>query len=177
VAFTQTLTRQGVSSQDQKSIQQPPVSTADYDLIESRDLAIPVPGVDPKNVVDSFNEMRGPGRHEATDIPAPRGTLVIAVDSGTVKKLFTSVRGGLTVYQFDASQTYCYYYAHLDRYAAGLEEGEFLKRGDRIGYVGTTGDAPPDDPHLHFAIFKLGAEKHWWQGTPIDPYPFLFRHR
>jgi peptidoglycan LD-endopeptidase LytH len=132
-----------------------------------------VPGVDPRSIVDSFNQVRGSGRHEATDIPAPRGTPVIAVADGVVKKLFTSVRGGLTVYQFDVTGTYCYYYAHLDRYAGGLREGQVLKRGDPLGYVGTTGDAPPGDPHLHFAIFKLGPDKHWWQGTPINPYPIL----
>jgi peptidoglycan LD-endopeptidase LytH len=163
--------------QPQQSDEQPAVSSADYDLLERRDLAIPVAGVDPKNIVDSFNEMRGSGRHEATDIPAPRGTPVIAVDRGEVKKLFVSVRGGLTVYQFDAGEGYCYYYAHLDRYAEGLREGQFLKRGDRIGYVGTTGDAPADNPHLHFAIFKLGLDKHWWQGTPIDPYPILVSNK
>jgi peptidoglycan LD-endopeptidase LytH len=102
---------------------------------------------------------------------------VIAVDDGKVKKLFLSVRGGLTVYQFDTAETYCYYYAHLDRYAEDLREGQFLKRGDRIGYVGTTGDAAADSPHLHFAIFKLGPEKHWWQGAPINPYPILILGR
>jgi peptidoglycan LD-endopeptidase LytH len=153
------------------------VSQVDYDLLEKRDLRMPVPGVNPKDIVDSFNEARGSGRHEATDIPAPRGTPVIAVDGGEVQKLFLSVRGGLTVYQFDASETYCYYYAHLDRYAENLREGQFIQRGDRIGYVGTTGDAPPDRPHLHFAIFKLGPGKHWWQGTAIDPYPILMPNR
>ena len=135
---------------------------------------MPVPGVDLKNVLDTFNEARGQTRlHEATDILAPVGTPVIAVDDGTVKKLFFSVRGGLTMYEFDATETYCYYYAHLDRYADGIREGEFLKRGDLVGYVGTTGDASANAPHLHFAIFKLGPEKRWWQGTPIDPYPIL----
>jgi peptidoglycan LD-endopeptidase LytH len=149
------------------------VSSADYDLLEQRHLMIPVTGVGPRNIVDNFNEIRGAGRHEATDILATRGTPVIAVDDGEVKKLFLSVRGGVTVYQFDVSETYCYYYAHLDRYAEGLREGQYLKRGDAIGYVGSTGDAAPDNPHLHFAIFKLGPEKHWWQGTPINPYRIL----
>ena len=70
---------------------------------------------------------------------------------------------------------FCYYYAHLERYARGLAEGMSVKRGDVIGYVGTTGNAPPQTPHLHFAIFRLGPEKHWWQGTPIDPYPVLMK--
>jgi peptidoglycan LD-endopeptidase LytH len=153
------------------------VSQSDYESLESRDLPVPVPGAERGNLVDSFDEVRGSGRHEALDIPAARGTPVIAVDDGEVKKLFFSVRGGLTVYQFDPSETYCYYYAHLDRYAEGLQEGQFLKRSTRIGYVGTTGDASPDSPHLHFAIFKLGPDKHWWQGTPIDPYPVLTVNR
>ena len=88
-------------------------------------------------------------------------------------KLFTSKAGGLTVYQVDPSQNYAYYYAHLDRYADGLTEGKVLKKGDVLGYVGTTGNADPNTPHLHFAIFELGPEKHWWQGTPINPYPLL----
>jgi murein DD-endopeptidase MepM/ murein hydrolase activator NlpD len=88
-------------------------------------------------------------------------------------KLFLSKPGGLTVYQFDRSQTYCYYYAHLDRYAPGLKEGAFLRKGEILGYVGSTGNASPDAPHLHFAIFKLRPERHWWEGTPIDPYRFL----
>src|SRR5439155_13127803 len=122
------------------------------------------------------NESRtGARRHEATDILAPRESPVIAVDAGPVKKLFLSVRGGLTVYQFDGSATYCYYYAHLDHYAQGLHEGQILKRGDLIGYVGTSGNARSDNSHLHFAIFKLGPEKEWWKGVPIDPYPVLLQ--
>jgi murein DD-endopeptidase MepM/ murein hydrolase activator NlpD len=109
--------------------------------------------------------------HEAIDLPAPRGTPVVAVDDGIIKKLFTSVPGGLTVYQFDRDSTYCYYYAHLDRYAEGLKEGATVKKGDRLGYVGTTGNAPPNTPHIHFTVFRLGPEKRWWEGTPINPYP------
>jgi murein DD-endopeptidase MepM/ murein hydrolase activator NlpD len=90
-----------------------------------------------------------------------------------VEKLFTSVPGGLTIYEFDRERTHAYYYAHLDRYAAGLAEGQALRQGDVIGYVGSTGNAAEDAPHLHFAIFVLGPEKRWWQGTAIDPYPLL----
>jgi murein DD-endopeptidase MepM/ murein hydrolase activator NlpD len=81
----------------------------------------------------------------------------------------------LTIYEFDRQGVYCYYYAHLDHYAEGLKEGMPVKRGDVIGYVGTTGNAPPQTPHLHFAIFRLGPEKHWWQGTPIDPHSLLIK--
>ena len=106
---------------------------------------------------------------------APRGTPVVAVDDGKVVKLFNSKPGGLTVYQFDPDEKLAYYYAHLDRYAPGLAEGTVVKRGDVIGYVGSTGNANPDAPHLHFAVFVLGPEKRWWQGTPINPYPLLKR--
>jgi murein DD-endopeptidase MepM/ murein hydrolase activator NlpD len=106
---------------------------------------------------------------------APVNTPVVAVDDGKVVKLFNSVPGGLTVYQYDASGTFAYYYAHLDSYAADLEEGQELKRGDLIGYVGATGNADTLAPHLHFAIFLLGPEKQWWKGTAINPYPLFKR--
>ena len=101
------------------------------------------------------------------------GTPVMAVAQGNVVKLFNSKPGGLTVYQFDDSQTMCYYYAHLYHYAPGLTEGTLLRKGDVLGYVGSTGDASPNAPHLHFAIFRLGPEKQWWKGTAIDPLPFF----
>jgi peptidoglycan LD-endopeptidase LytH len=141
--------------------------------LQSRHLTMPVQGVQVGNVRNSFNEMRGDHIHEAVDILAARDTPVIAVEDGKVAKLFYSVRGGNTIYHFDPSETYCYYYAHLDRYAPDIREGQYIHRGQIIGYVGTTGNAPKDTPHLHFAIFKLNADKKWWQGTPIDPYPLL----
>jgi murein DD-endopeptidase MepM/ murein hydrolase activator NlpD len=142
-----------------------------------RPLTMPVSGVDPSTIHDMFDEMRGGAtrRHDALDILAPRGTPVVAADDGTVRKLFTSVPGGLTVYEFDPDQRYCYYYAHLDAYAAGLHEGQILKRGDLIGYVGTTGNAPKDTPHLHFAVIHLDPDRRWWTGTAIDPFPLLYR--
>ena len=95
---------------------------------------------------------------------------MLAVEDGAVVKLFTSVRGGLTLYQFDPTQRYAYYYAHLDAYAPGIKEQMTLRRGQLIGFVGTTGNAPKDTPHLHFAIFLLTDKKEWWQGTPINPF-------
>ena len=138
-------------------------------------LLIPVAGITASQLTDTFNDMRGGGsrRHEAIDIMASRGTPVLAVSDGKVAKLFTSVPGGLTIYEFDPTTTYAYYYAHLDRYAPDLSDGKLLRRGDVIGYVGSTGDASPDAPHLHFAIVQLGPEKHWWKGTAINPYPLL----
>jgi murein DD-endopeptidase MepM/ murein hydrolase activator NlpD len=104
---------------------------------------------------------------------APSGQPVVAVEDGTIAKLFKSGPGGLTVYQFDPTEKYAYYYAHLDRYADGLAEGDKVKRGHTIGYVGSTGNASTTQPHLHFAIFRLGPEKEWWKGDPLDPYPAL----
>jgi murein DD-endopeptidase MepM/ murein hydrolase activator NlpD len=145
-------------------------SDADIEQLRARALVFPVEGVLPREMRDTFSEGRDGHQHEAVDILAPRGTRVLAVDDGRVAKLFTSVRGGLTVYQFDPTETYCYYYAHLDRYAEGLKQGAFLRRGALVGYVGTTGNAAKTTPHLHFALFKLGLEKRWWEGTALNPY-------
>lgn len=134
---------------------------------------MPVQGVQGHALQDTFSDGRTGGAHEALDIPAPRGTPVRAVDDGTLVKLFTSVPGGLTIYQFDPAGQLAYYYAHLDRYAEDLREGMTLRKGDVIGYVGTTGNAPPNAPHLHFAVFLLDADKRWWKGTAINPYPAL----
>jgi murein DD-endopeptidase MepM/ murein hydrolase activator NlpD len=137
-------------------------------------LLLPVQGVPASKLVDTFTQSRGAGRvHDAIDIMAPRGTPVLAVADGRVAKLFTSKPGGLTVYQFDREEKLAYYYAHLDHYAPNLAEGQQLKRGDVLGYVGSTGNASPEAPHLHFAVFVLGPEKHWWQGTAVNPYPLL----
>src|SRR5262245_58837854 len=117
--------------------------------------------------------MRGTVKHEATDIIAPRDTPIIAADDGVIKKLFLSKPGGITIYQFDPTEQYCYYYGHLDRYATGIHEGVIVRQGDIIGYVGSTGNASAMAPHLHFGIFELGPENRWWEGTPINPYPIL----
>lgn len=136
-------------------------------------LLMPVRGLDPATLQDNYHQRRGDAPHEALDIMAPRGTPVVAVADGRVAKLFTSKPGGLTVYQFDASERLVYYYAHLDRYAPGLKEGQRLRRGDPVGTVGRTGNASPDAPHLHFAVHVLGAERAWWKGTPVNPYPLI----
>ncbi len=135
------------------------------------DLMIPVVGVQAADLVDTFTDARSQGRvHDAIDILAPRGTPVVAANDGHVVKLFTSVRGGLTVYQFDPQDQVIYYYAHLDSYAPGLAEGQMLHRGDRIGLVGSTGNASAEAPHLHFEIEILGPEKQWWHATSINPF-------
>lgn len=141
-------------------------------------LRLPLDGADVDAFKGGFSEKRdGGGRpHEAVDMLAPRNTPVHAVESGTIAKLFTSKAGGLTIYQFDPAGRLCYYYAHLERYAEGLKDGQAVSQGDVIGYVGTTGNAPANTPHLHFAVFELNADKRWWQGKPIDPYQ-VFKDR
>jgi peptidoglycan LD-endopeptidase LytH len=152
----------------------PMMSANATEELRSRALTLPVHGVKREELRDMFNEARGASRrHEAIDILAPRNTPVFAVEDGEIARLFLSEAGGITIYQFDPTKTYCYYYAHLERYADGLDEGDTIKRGQIIGYVGTTGNAPRDTPHLHFAIFQMTGEKRWWQGTPIDPYSVL----
>jgi len=142
--------------------------------LRNQALAMPVEGVKRSELRDTFSDTRGSSRsHEAIDIMAARRTPVLAVQDGQVEKLFTSKAGGLTIYQFDPSQTFCYYYAHLEGYAEGLREGQSVHRGQVIGYVGSTGNAPADAPHLHFAIFRLTSEHQWWKGEPINPYPVL----
>jgi murein DD-endopeptidase MepM/ murein hydrolase activator NlpD len=139
-------------------------------------LVIPVAGVQARQLSDSFSEVHSGQRHEAIDIMAPRGTPVVAVEDGRITKLFTSKPGGLTIYQFDPSEKFAYYYAHLDKYAQGIVEGKHVSRGEVIGYVGSTGNASAEAPHLHFSIFVLGPEKRWWKGTAINPYPVLAAH-
>ena len=142
-------------------------------MLRRRGLEFPVEGVDRDELRDTFSDTRGEGRsHEALDIMAPRGTPVRAVEDGTIAKLFESRGGGgLTIYQFDPSETFCYYYAHLDGYALGIREGQAVRRGQVIGYVGSTGNASVDAPHLHFTIFQLTPERKWWKGEPLNPYP------
>jgi peptidoglycan LD-endopeptidase LytH len=152
----------------------PPSPTEAISMLTRRNLEIPVRGIQPQSLQDTFNDARAVGRrHDAIDIMAPRGTEVIAADDGTIAKLFTSKAGGLTIYEFDPTQTFSYYYAHLDRYAPGLAEQQRVHRGQVIGYVGSTGNASESAPHLHFAIARLDTDRSWWKGDPINPYPLL----
>jgi murein DD-endopeptidase MepM/ murein hydrolase activator NlpD len=142
--------------------------------LRDRQLEFPVRAADRRELRDSFYETRGSTRsHEAIDIMAPRNTPILAVEDGTIARLFESKAGGITVYQFDPATRYVYYYAHLERYADRLQEGHHVQRGQVLGYVGTSGNAPRDTPHLHFAIFRLTEAKQWWRGNPIDPYEVL----
>lgn len=153
-----------------------PPTTGDLAKLAS-ELIIPVPGVQPSELRDTFNEVRGGGarKHEALDILAPRGTPVLSASAGRVLKLHNSKDGGLMVYAADASDRFVLMYGHLDRYADGLSDGLPLRQGQIIGYVGTTGDAPANTPHLHFAIAHPKDVKLWWTGQAIDPRPLLQR--
>lgn len=149
----------------------PPDASDDLPRLRARNLTLPVSGVAAAQLVDTYTQARAAGSpHEAIDIMASRGTPVLAVEDGPVAKLFLSKPGGITLYQFDPDSHYAYYYAHLDRYADGVTEGAMLRKGQVIAYVGSTGNASPDGPHLHFAIFRLGPEKQWWRGTPLNPF-------
>jgi len=140
----------------------------------ARGLLVPVAGVARHQLVDTFDERRGLRRHNALDIMAPRGTRVLAATDGEVAKIYRHVLGGLSVYQYDMERQHSYYYAHLDGYAPGLREGAMLRRGDLVGFVGSTGNASKTAPHLHFAVLELGPEKKWWKGRPVNPI-HLFR--
>ena len=144
-------------------------------LLAKGALLLPVQGVEPSALHDTYSEQRGGGNrtHEALDILAPRGTPVLSATGGRVLKLFDSKAGGKMVYAADSSERFILMYAHLDAYAPGLADGQPLKRGQVIGVVGTTGNAPPNVPHLHFAIARSNDVKVWWKGAPVNPYPLL----
>jgi murein DD-endopeptidase MepM/ murein hydrolase activator NlpD len=152
-----------------------PGDTQGAQVLAQRPLLVPVVGIEPGRLADNYEQSRGARQHEALDIMAPHGTPVVAVDDGRITKLFTSKPGGLTIYQYDPSGQLAYYYAHLQGYAQGLREGQEVKRGEVIGYVGVTGNANPNAPHLHFGVFRLGTPPKWWQGEPVNPYPALSR--
>jgi murein DD-endopeptidase MepM/ murein hydrolase activator NlpD len=140
------------------------------DELRSKGLLVPVPGIAPNDLRDSFRDPRGSNRvHHAVDIVAPRGTPVLSTDSGRIIKIFQSKAGGLTVYASDPSRRFIYYYAHLDRYHTRLAEGMTVARGDTLGFVGTTGNAPADYPHLHFAILRSYNLAQWSRGLPVNP--------
>jgi murein DD-endopeptidase MepM/ murein hydrolase activator NlpD len=138
--------------------------------LRAKQLGLPLAGFDIASIKDSFNQTRGGIKHGAADMVAPRNTPVLAVEDGTIVKLFLSKAGGITIYQSDPTGKYVYYYAHLEKYAENLHDGDKVKKGQVVAYVGTSGNAPPDSPHLHFAIGVGDALKHWWQAVDLDPY-------
>ncbi len=153
----------------------PPVVVAEQVQVAPSGLAIPVVGIKPDQLTDTFDAARSQGRrHDAIDIMAPEGTPVIAAADGTIEKLFFSRGGGgITIYERSPDQKWMYYYAHLQGYAPGLHEGQQVKRGQVIGRVGHTGDASAAGPHLHFAVNSMAPGERWWNGTAINPYLLL----
>ena len=151
-----------------------PATSTDTGYLRSRGLMIPVLGVTLDHLTDSFYEPRGEGRmHHAIDIMAPRGTPVLAADDGTIMRVSSNTLGGLTVYAIDPLRRLVYYYAHLERYDVIAYKGKAVAKGDVIGYVGTTGDARGGPPHLHFQVMRYRDERRWWDGEPIDPFPYF----
>jgi murein DD-endopeptidase MepM/ murein hydrolase activator NlpD len=147
---------------------------ADVEYVRSRRLLLPVATIRSDQLTDSFDEPRdGSRRHRAIDILAPRGTPVLAADDGHILRVSWNSAGGNTIYAADADSRLVYYYAHLDHYRDGLAAGQPIAKGDTLGFVGTTGNAPKDIPHLHFQIMRMPHDGKYWNGEPIDPYPFL----
>jgi murein DD-endopeptidase MepM/ murein hydrolase activator NlpD len=135
-------------------------------------LMVPVEGIEHRNLRDTFHEQRSGGRiHMATDILAMRGTPVLSASDGRIIKLASGGAGGITIYVADASGRYLHYYAHLEGYAPGIKEGLQVREGQVIGFVGTTGNAPPNTPHLHYQVMR--SDKDYWNGSPIDVRPFM----
>ena len=155
---------------------EPVTPPAAADPLGARRLAVPVQGIRRSQLHDNFSDERSRGRkHRAMDIMAPRGTPVLAADDGMVAKISSNKAGGLAIYQVDPSGRFVYYYAHLDRYAENLHDGQPLRRGDVIGYVGTSGNAPESAPHLHFAVLVVEHKGRWWGGEALNPYAALVR--
>jgi len=149
------------------------ITDEDLDQLWARQLMLPVEGLSRRALRDDFSAKRGDRIHGALDLLAPRYTAVLAADDCVIGRLFTGPVGGIVIYATDLSDRFVYYYAHLHRYRRGLAVGDTVAKGSVIGYVGTTGNAPPGTPHLHFQIMKRGAGRVWWDGPPINPLPFF----
>jgi len=157
-----------------RPLRPPGVSADDYEYLRERHLIIPVANAQLARIPDSFYDARdGQRRHNAVDIMAPRGTPVLAADDGHILKLRKGGAGGITIYEVDPKSRFIYYYAHLDHYRKGITEGQSLEKGDTIGFVGTTGNAPPDIPHLHFQVMLMPEDGKWWTGIPVNPRPLF----
>jgi murein DD-endopeptidase MepM/ murein hydrolase activator NlpD len=153
----------------------PPVTPVDLENLKSEKLVIPVAGVQAKDLVDSFDDRRSTNRHHnALDIMAARNTPVLAAVSGRILKIHNSVAGGLTIYMSDPTSRYVMMYGHLNSFRDGIKEGQAVKQGEILGFVGSTGNANPLAPHLHFQVTRNDNMKEWWKGTPINPF-LVFR--
>lgn len=151
------------------------LSADDIEYLQRNPLMVPVEGLRPDQIRDSFNDAReGQRTHLATDIMAPRGTPILSVSAGRVIRMAQNALGGITVYALDESGKFVYYYAHLERYSDAATVGLELRTGDVLGYVGTSGNAPPETPHLHFQAMKVQmGNRPWWSGPPVDVRPFF----
>ena len=162
------------ASPSPESIQSTKDSILSNNFVGTLKLIIPVTGVRPEQLQDTFTDARSEGRaHDAIDIMAPAGTPVVAASDGEIVRLFQSDRGGTTIYQLSPDKKLVFYYAHLQRYADGLVAGKFARQGEVIGYVGDTGNASAGNYHLHFSIAVVADPKRYWEGTNINPYPLL----
>lgn len=149
---------------------------ADRAYLDDRDLMVPVDGVRPNQLTDTYNARRSGGRaHHALDIMARRGTPVISADDGVVRRISTNALGGRTVYVVDHAERFVHYYAHLDAYARGLREGDRVRKGEQLGTVGSTGNADRNAPHLHYQLLRYANARMWWAGDPVNPVPYLKR--
>lgn len=152
----------------------PAPQTAAPSFVGELSLIVPVAGVRPDQLLDTFSDARSEGRsHDAIDIPAAAGTPVLAAADGEIARLFQSERGGMTIYQLNSDRKLIFYYAHLQRYADGLVVGKAVRRGELIAYVGDTGNAGTGNFHLHFSIMVIADPKRYWEGTNINPYPLM----
>lgn len=149
-------------------------SSSEVEYLSARHIMLPVAGADMSKVDDSFNEARDGGRmHRAIDILAPRGTPILSADDGKILRMTTNTLGGISMYTVDSESRLVYYYAHMDHYNDAMSPGRAIAKGDTLGYVGTTGNAPKDTPHLHFQVMRWPADGKYWNGDPIDPYEAL----
>lgn len=148
----------------------------DAEYLRSRDLMVPVHGVGRRDLRDTYSAPRSGGRaHLALDIMAKKGTRVLAADDGYILRIVKNDLGGKTLYLTDDNRRFVYYYAHLDEWKYGLAEGQRVRRGQLIGSVGTTGNAPANAPHLHFQLMRSSPGRQYWNGEPVNPIPYLRR--
>lgn len=149
------------------------VTSTDLDALWQRQLMVPLDGLAPAALRNDYEASRGVRSHRALDMLAPKGTPILSADDGTIGRVDRTPVGGNIIYATDPSNRFVYYYAHLDRHASGLQVGQSVRKGDVIGYVGTTGNAPANTPHLHFQVMVRGSGRMWWDGPPINPWPFF----
>jgi murein DD-endopeptidase MepM/ murein hydrolase activator NlpD len=150
-------------------------ATSDAEYLRLRHILVPVAGADITRVDDTFNDGRDGGErtHHAIDILAPRGTPILSADDGRILRMSTNTLGGISMYTVDPDGRLVYYYAHMDRYNDAMSPGRSIVKGDTLGFVGTTGNAPKDVPHLHFQVMRWPADGKYWNGEPIDPFDAL----